>query len=139
MKGYFRSTDTNPNWLSGWGERIQDGDDYEEVLDYIARLACGIEEVSSDTVQKYAKHIRTHIQAAFIVGKAEGLDELKKQVKELKERRDNYFKADMAQQYKIKVLEKKVREMQEALQYVGKIFDDGWKDEDDEYWRTYLN
>ena len=75
MKGYFRSTDTNPNWLSGWGERIQDGDDYEEVLDYIARLACGIEEVSSDTVQKYAKHIRTHIQAAFIVGKAEGLKE----------------------------------------------------------------
>ena len=39
----------------------------------------------------------------------------------------------------LEALEKQVKELKEALQYLGKTFDEGWKDEDDEYWRTYLN
>ena len=105
-KGYFRSTDTNPNWLSSWAERIHDGDDYEEVLDVIARLACGIEEASADTVQKYAKHIRTHIQAAFLVGKAaEGL----------KDDKTNLIKELANRWAKVEALEKEVKELKGTL------------------------
>ena len=105
-KGYFRSTDTNPNWLSSWAERIHDGDDYEEVLDVIARLACGIEEASADTVQKYAKHIRTHIQAAFLVGKA---------VEGLKDDKTNLIKELANRWAKVEALEKRVKDQRHYL------------------------
>ncbi len=66
---YYRSKDTNPNWYGIFTEQIEQGIPSDDVLDQITELACGIKMGASDECQRYAKHIRTHIEAAFRVGK----------------------------------------------------------------------
>lgn len=68
--GYYNSDKTNPNWFAMWEEQIKNGADPEDVMDQIAELACGIKVGASDACQQYAKHIRTHIKAAFLAGSA---------------------------------------------------------------------
>ena len=67
---YYRSDTTNPNWFDIWTEQINDGIPPEDILDELAELGCGIKIGASDTCQKYAKHIRTHIEAGFKAGQA---------------------------------------------------------------------
>lgn len=66
---YYRSKDTNPSWYDIFTEQIEQGIPSDDVLDQIAELACGIKIGASDECQRYAKHIRAHIEAAFRVGK----------------------------------------------------------------------
>ena len=70
---YYRSDTTNPNWFNIWVEQIEDNIPPDDILDDIAELACGIKMGASDTCQKYAKHIRIHIEAAFKAGVALGI------------------------------------------------------------------
>lgn len=65
---YYRANNTNPNWFGIFTEQLDDGIDPEDILDQICELACGIEIGASDTCQKYAKHIHTHLLAAFKLG-----------------------------------------------------------------------
>lgn len=68
VMSYFRSTKTNPNWFGIFTEQVDMNIDPDDILDEIAKLACGINPASADAVQAYAFHIRTHIEAAFRVG-----------------------------------------------------------------------
>ena len=65
---YYRPRNVNPNWYDIFTEDIANGEAPEDVLDNIAELACGIQIPASDTCQAYARHIRTHIEAAFKAG-----------------------------------------------------------------------
>ena len=67
---YYRNKNVNPIWYDIWVEKIKEGIPPEDVLDQITELACGIKFDASDECQRYAKHIRTHIEAAFRAGKA---------------------------------------------------------------------
>lgn len=69
---YYRDKNVNTNWYDMWVEELEEGMPPEIILDDIARMACGIELGASDVCQTYAKHIRTHIEAAFLLGKAVG-------------------------------------------------------------------
>ncbi len=65
---YYRSIDTNPNWFDGWLEQFDQTEDAEDIIDQLAELSCGIQNGASDTCQKYAKHVRVHLEAAFKLG-----------------------------------------------------------------------
>ena len=65
---YYRSVDTNPNWFSGWLEQYDQTKDEQDIIDQLAELSCGIKFGAADTCQKYAKHVRVHIEAAFKLG-----------------------------------------------------------------------
>jgi hypothetical protein len=81
---YYRNNNVNPNWYDIFIEQIEDGESYEDVLDQLAELACGIKMGASDTCQSYARHIRTHIEAAFRVG-VKTAEKIKKDIKGGKE------------------------------------------------------
>jgi hypothetical protein len=75
---HYRCNNTNPRWFDIFTEQAEEGHPIDDILDQIADLACGIKIGASDTCQQYARHIRTHIEAAYRVGKAEsGLKEKK--------------------------------------------------------------
>ena len=73
---YYRPQNVNPNWYGIFTEQIDDGEDPAEVLDQLCELACGIKSGASDNCQKYAKHIHTHLIAAFKVGKKVAYSEM---------------------------------------------------------------
>ena len=67
---YYKSNDTNPRWFKIFTEQIESGENPENIIDQLAELACGIKTGASDECQRYAKHIRAHLEAAFKVGEA---------------------------------------------------------------------
>ena len=73
--GYYRPTSTNPNWTESWQDQFDDGIPSEEILDTLARLSCGIEAGASDKCQRYAKHVHSHLIAAFELGRHVGKEQ----------------------------------------------------------------
>ena len=69
--GYYRPTNTNPNWYGIWTEQLYEGVPAEIILDQICLIACGIERGAADQVQRNAKHIHACLIAAYKVGKIE--------------------------------------------------------------------
>ena len=72
-EGYYRPKSTNPNWIEGWGELDESSEeDWQEVLDQLCELACGVKVGASDQCQRNAKHIHAHLAGAFYAGLAYG-------------------------------------------------------------------
>jgi len=67
---YYRATDVNPSWYDTFTEELENEIPVDEILDSIAELSCGIKVGASHQCQRYAKHVRTHIEAAYRLGKA---------------------------------------------------------------------
>ena len=69
---YYRPTYVNPRWYEMFIEQLDCRILPEDILDNICELACGIKIGASDECQRYAKHIHTHLIAAFKLGQEVG-------------------------------------------------------------------